>query len=100
MAVVRCLSEVKWLVIGSPYQVMIYSDHMALRDIFIKGDNEKARINGWLDRLDKFDLKLVYRLSTDQHIGITDGLSQMPTRHLIIAPDLLGEKLSMVTLHA
>lgn len=100
LAVVRCLSEVKWLVIGSPYPVMIYSDHMALRDIFIKGDSEKARINGWLDRLGEFDLKLVYRPSTDQHIGIANGLSRMITRHLTIAPDRLGERLSMATLHA
>ncbi len=27
LAVVRCLGEVKWLVIGSPYPVMVYSDH-------------------------------------------------------------------------
>ena len=100
LAVVRCLSEVKWLVIGSPYSVMIFSDHIALRDIFIKGDCKKARINRWLDRLGEFDLKLVYRPSTDQHIGIADGLSRMPTRYLTIVSDRLGEKLSMATLHA
>ena len=59
LAVVRCLSEVKRLVIGSLYPVMIDSDHTALRDIFAKGNSEKARINGWLDRLGEFDLKLV-----------------------------------------
>ena len=54
---------------------MVYSDHIALKDIFAKEDSEKTRINGWLDRLGKFNLKLVYRPSTDQHIGIADGLS-------------------------
>ena len=57
LAVVRCLNEVKKLVIGSLYPVMIYSDHTALRDIFTKGDNKKARINGWLDQLGEFDEK-------------------------------------------
>lgn len=51
LAVIHCLSEAKWLVIGSPHPVMIYSDHTALRDIFTKGDSEKTRINGcgWVD---------------------------------------------------
>ena len=45
-------------------------------------------------------VKLVYKSSTDQHIGIAGGLSQMPTRHLTAAPDRLGEGLSMATLQA
>ena len=65
LAMIQCLSKVKWLVIGNPYPVMIYSDHTTLRDIFVKGNSEKARINGWLNRLGEFDLKLVYRPSTD-----------------------------------
>lgn len=96
---IRCLNEVKWHVIGTLYPIMIYSDHTALGDIFAKGDSEKARINEWLDRLGEFDLKLVYRPSTDQHIGIADGLSQMPTRHLTMATDRLGKRLSMATLY-
>lgn len=74
LAAVRCLSEVKWLVTGS-YPVMLYYDHIALRDIFTKADSKKARINAWLDWLGEFDLKLVYKSSTDQHIGIAGGLS-------------------------
>lgn len=79
---VKCLGEVKWLVIGSPYPVMIYSDHAALKNILLKVTVRKARINGWHNRLGEFDLKLVYRPSTDQHIGIADGLSRMPTKML------------------
>ena len=71
------------------------SGNAALKDTFIKGDSEKARISGWLDRLGEFDLNLVYRPSTDQHIGIADGLSRMPTRMLTVSKDRLGERISM-----
>lgn len=80
LAVVRCLAEIKWLIIGSKYSTMVYSDHSALQAMFEKGESEKARINGWLDCLGEFDLHLVHRPSKDQHIGLADGLSRMPTR--------------------
>lgn len=79
LVVVRCLTEIKWLVANNSYEILIYSDHHALQDIFSKGDSEKARINAWLDRFSEFDLRLVHRPSRDQHIGLADGLSRMPT---------------------
>ena len=51
-------------------------------DIFSKGDSTKTRINTWLDQLSEFDLKVVYKLSRDQHIGLADRVSRMPTRYL------------------
>ncbi len=82
LAIIRCLSEVNWLVIGSRFLVLIYSDHRALSDIFSKGDSTKAQINTWLNRLSRFDLKVVHRSSRDQYIGLADGLSRMPIRYL------------------
>lgn len=82
LATVRCLNKVKWLVIGSRFPTIIYSDHYALSEIFNKGDSTKARINTWLDRLSEFDLKVAHRSSRDQHVGLADGLSRMPTRYL------------------
>lgn len=43
----------------------------------------------------EFDLNLVYRLLTDQHIGIADRLSQMPTRMLALSEDRLGKRISI-----
>ena len=80
LAVVRCLAEVRWLIMGSRYPVIIYSDHEALESIFATGQTERGRIATWIDRLGEYDYKLVYRPSRDQHIGIADGLSRMPTR--------------------
>ena len=80
LAVVRCLAEVKWLVMDNKYPVILYSDHEALKPIFATGQTEKGRIATWIDRLGEYDYKLVHRPSRDQHIGIADGLSRMPTR--------------------
>ncbi len=68
LAVVRCLTEIKWVVINSLYKILIYLDHRALQDIFTKGDSEKARINAWLDRFSGFNIQLVHQPSRDQHI--------------------------------
>ena len=94
LAVVRCLDEVRWLVIGNKYPVLIYSDHDALKSIFATGQTEKGRIATWIDRLGEYDYKLMYRPSRDQHIGIADGLSRMPTRLTSIGKS--GEKERMV----
>ncbi len=57
LAMVRCLTEIKWLVVNSPYKILIYSDHLALQDIFIKSDSKKANINAWLDQFSEFKIK-------------------------------------------
>lgn len=45
------------------YLVIVYLDYAIFKDIFIKGNSEKAQINGWLDWLGTSNLKLVYRPS-------------------------------------
>ena len=80
-AIVRCLAEVRWLVIGSKYPVMVYTDHEALKSLFNTGKTDSGRLATWMDRLGEYDLKLFHRPSRDQHIGIADGLSRMPTRY-------------------
>lgn len=94
LAVIRCLTETKWLVINNPHEILIYLDHHALQDIFSNGDSEKARINAWLDRFSKFNLRLLHRPSKDQHIGLADGLSRMPTRLMIEPKNFFPELLS------
>ena len=39
-----CLAEVRWLVIGSAYPVIIYTDHQASQDSFQSGTSENSRI--------------------------------------------------------
>ena len=37
LSIVRCLVEVRWLVIGNQYPVLAYTDHQALTTILTKG---------------------------------------------------------------
>jgi hypothetical protein len=89
LAVVRCLAEVRWLVIGNKFPVMIYSDHNALSSILNKGDEGHGRISRWKtdwaniemeDRLGEYDFEVNHMSARDPHMGIADGLSRMPTR--------------------
>ena len=65
LAIARCLTEVRWLVMGNPHPPMIYSDHDALKAIIDKDQTEKGRISNWMDRLGEYDFKLCYRASRD-----------------------------------
>ena len=60
-AIVKCLAEIRWMVVGSKHPVIVYTDHEALKPIFATGQTEKGRIATWLDRLGEFDIKLVHR---------------------------------------
>ena len=48
-----------------------------------------------MDRLGEYDFKLVYRPSRDQHIGIADGLSRMPTRLTSISKAEDSDRMAM-----
>ena len=78
LAVVRCLAEVRWLVMGNRHPTKVYTDHIALTSILSKGTDEHGRIARWLDRLTKYDLEIHHRPSTTNVIGIADGLSRLP----------------------
>ena len=98
-AIVKCLAEIRWLVIGNKHPVIIYTDYKALKPIFTTGQTEKGRIATWLNRLGEFNTKLVHRPSRDQHIGVADGLSQMPSRINTTQSLYLADKLAMPVLH-
>ena len=65
---------------GNPYPVFVYSNYESLKPAFSTGHTKKGRIANWMDRLGEYNMKVLYRPSRDQHIGIADGLSRMPTR--------------------
>ena len=98
LAVIRCLTEVRWMIMGSPWPIMIYSDHEALKAIFRTGETEKGRIATWMDRLGEYDFQLMHRPSRDQHIGVADGLSRMPTRYSTTPTAEIGERLAMAAI--
>lgn len=80
MTGVRYFTEIKWLVTNNPYEILIYSNHYALQDIFLKSNSKKAKINKWLNLFSEFNLRLIHQLSKDQYIDLADGLSQILTK--------------------
>lgn len=50
LAVVRCLEEVRWLVLGSPFPIKVYTDHQGLVSV-LKGDDAKGKLVRWLFQL-------------------------------------------------
>ena len=92
LAVVGCLTEVRWMVMASKYPILVYTDHEALRTLLTGIDNDaRGGIVKWQARLGEYDIKLLHR-SVKIHLGIADGLSRLPTRLLIqhVAEDTEG----------
>jgi len=83
LAVVRCLAEVRWMVIASEYPVFVYTDNEALRVLLTGIDNDAhGQIARWKERLGEYNLPLLHRSSMTHFVGIADGLSRLPTRWL------------------
>ena len=40
LAVIRCLAEVRWMVISSPYPTLVYTNHEALQVLLTGLDND------------------------------------------------------------
>jgi len=95
LAIVRCLAEIRWLVMGSRHPVMIYTDHEALKGVFLKGETEKGRIANWMDRLEEYDFELHHKSSRDQHMAIADGLSRLPRRLTFVPIAEDSERIAM-----
>lgn len=57
-AVVRGLAECRWLVIESPFPVMVYNDHQNLLNTFSNDPEAKSRITIWLKRLRKYQIEV------------------------------------------
>lgn len=58
--IVKCLAEVRWMVVGSKHPVTIYTDHEAPKPILTTGKTENARIATWVDSLREFDYRMFH----------------------------------------
>ena len=80
LAMVRCLAEVKWMVMTSLYPTLVYTDHEALKVLLTGPDNDAhGRIAKWQERLGEYDFQLLHRTAGTHFMGIADGLSRLPT---------------------
>lgn len=75
LAVVRCLAKVKWLVVRNKHSKFIYTEHKALKSIFMQGSKGNARIACWHDRLGKYDFIVRHQPAKDHVVGVANSLS-------------------------
>lgn len=80
LAVLRGLEEARWLIVGSKFPVMVYTDHAALLSV-LKGNTRKGggtyqgRVSSWLMRLAEYDIQ--YHHLPGSGNGLADGLSRV-----------------------
>ena len=80
---VKGLAEVRWLAVASPYPIMVYTDHQALRTLLTGPTNDShGRIANWQQRLSEYDMILIHRHANTHFMGIADGMSRLPN-HLM-----------------
>jgi len=75
LAVLRCLEEVQWLILGSPFSTIVYTDHQALVSL-LKKDDAHGRIARWQVRLSEYDVEYHHVSGVENRLA--DGLSRMP----------------------
>ena len=74
LAILRCLEEVRWLVLGSPYPTKVYTDHKALLGLLRK-DDAHGRIVRWQIRLAEYDVEYIHIAGKEN--ALADGMSRM-----------------------
>ena len=74
LAILRCLEEVCWLVLGSPFPTKIYTDHQALLGLLRK-DDAHGRIVRWQVRLAEYDVEYIHIPGKENVLA--DGLSRL-----------------------
>jgi RNase H-like domain found in reverse transcriptase len=95
LAVVRCLAEVRWLVMGSPFPIKLYTDHQALESILSKEAEASTQIVKWQDRLNEYDFEVYHHPGKSHLIQIVDRLSRMPTRYIMIPKAKDSERMAL-----
>lgn len=80
LSVLRALEEVRWLVVGSPYPVKVYTDHSALLSILRGEGLHQGRISSWLMRLSEYTVEYHHVKGTENKLA--DGLSRMRAENM------------------
>jgi len=74
LAILRCLEEVWWLVLGSPFPTKVYTDHHALLGLLRK-DDAHGRMVRWQVRLAEYDVEYIHIPGREN--ALADGMSRM-----------------------
>lgn len=76
LAVIRCLEEARWLVLGAKYRTLVYTDHTAVRSVMGKHSDATGRLARWHYRLQEYDIEYIHVPGKLQVVA--DGLSRIP----------------------
>ena len=76
LAVVRAVQEVRWLIVKSPFAVLVYTDHKSLVDSITNTRETHDKIRRW-DVLSGLPLEYRHRSNATKEIRIADGLSRL-----------------------
>lgn len=74
LAVVKALAEVRWIVKGSKYPLILYTDHQALLKL-LRSEDATGRIARWQLSLSEYDLDIYHVPGRD--LAVADGLSRL-----------------------
>lgn len=88
LAVIKVLEDVRYMILGGPYPIIVYTDHSALTTLLV-GDSAKGRIANWQHRLAEFELRFVHIPA--KQLEIADGLSRIPA-HVMAEPKPLDDQ--------
>ncbi|KAJ8175493.1 hypothetical protein LV161_008779 [Aspergillus fumigatus] len=76
LAVLRGLEETRWLILGSPYPVIVYTDHTAVKSVTGEHSEATGRLARWHYRLQEYQVDYVHVPGKLQVVA--DGLSRIP----------------------
>jgi len=74
LAILRCLEEVRWLVLGLPFPTKVYTDHQALLGLLQKDDAHGRIVRGQV-RLAEYDVEYIHISGREN--ALADGMSRM-----------------------
>ena len=81
LAVIRCLTDVRRMVISLLYLITFYMDHEELRVRLTGLDNDAhGRIAKWQQWLGEYNFRLLHRAASSHSMGIAHGRSRLPSR--------------------
>lgn len=75
LAVIKGLMESRHMVIGSAFQIMVYTDHSALTTL-LQGDSARGRIANWQSMLGEFEMRIIHLPGKEMELA--DGLLRLP----------------------
>ncbi|KDN65206.1 hypothetical protein CSUB01_12580, partial [Colletotrichum sublineola] len=80
LAIVRALTECRWLTDASPHPIMLYTDHKSIEQSMRNHGEIHGKLAKWIEQMTEHDVVYVHRPNTTKIIKVADGLSRLHPR--------------------